>query len=527
MAYAHLLPIRYALLVSSLGAVAGTTFSVMAILTLGDIGGGLSVSSDDAAWLNTLYNVGAICGLPIIMTMAASLGRGRAMLIAGLFYSLSSIAVAVSPFYEWALVARFIHGFFGGMLPVLMMQLVMTSLFPGRGQLEGMTLFALATSVGTGIAASIGGYLLTEFGWRGLFWIQALVGGVYTLLALRVLPDERGDLEYLSTKDWPSYAFLAAGLSGLMVVMAEGERRFWLETWWIPALLLSSLVGLVYGAHSLWIAQRPLLVLKIFRKPTFTWAIILSFIFRFGTLLTVWIAPQYLARMQGFKALQTGELLLAMVPSTLLGFVLAYWLVRRVDARVALSLGLLIFALAAALCSDLAPDWALDEFRTPIVLVGFGQAFVQVALLRYAVFGVGKEEGPTCGIIFNLARLYALLGGLGGLWHLVTEREKYHYTRIAEALGNTDPLTTQRIAESQSLYTRFVTDAAATHGTALGKLSDSAMNQAYTLAYGDAFLVTTLVMFVGAILVWALPTLPSAAPPATPPVQPAKPETAT
>ena len=52
------------------------------------------------------------------------------------------------------------------------------------------------------------------------------------------------------------------------------------------------------------------------------------------------------------------------------------------------------------------------------------------------------------------------------------------------------------------------------------------MNQAYTLAYGDAFLVTTLVMFVGAILVWALPTLPSAAPPA-PPVQPAKPETAT
>lgn len=63
------------------------------------------------------------------------------MLLAGLFYTLSSIAVAVSPSFEWSLVARFLHGFFGGMLPVLMMLLVMTSLFPGKEQREGMTLY--------------------------------------------------------------------------------------------------------------------------------------------------------------------------------------------------------------------------------------------------------------------------------------------------------------------------------------------------------------------------------------------------
>lgn len=511
-------PVHYAIAVSSLGAVAGTTFSIMAILTMGDIAGGLSVSSDDAAWFNTLYNVGAICGLPIVMTMAAAFGRGRTMLLAGLFFTLSSIAVALSPHYEWALVARFLHGFFGGMLPVLMMLLVMTSLFPGKGQLEGMTLFALATSIGTGLAASIGGYLLAEFGWRWLFWIQALTGLLYTLLALKVLPGERGNLDYLRTEDWPSYAFLATGLSGLMVVMAEGERRFWMETWWIPALLLSSLVGLAYGAHSLWIADRPLLTLKIFRRSTFTWAIILSLIFRFGTLLTVWIAPQYLVRMQGYKAIETGELLLAMVPATLVGFPLAYWLVKRIDSRLVLSVGLLCFAAAAALCSYLAPDWAADQLRTPIMLAGLGQALILVALLRYAVFGVGKEEGPTCGIIFNLARLYALLGGLGGLWHLVTEREKFHYAHIAEALGSTDPLVRQRLADKAASLAPFTSDGAAAQGASLAKLSSSAIDQAFTLAYGDAFLITTLVMFIGAILVWALPGLPAAAsaPPSLP-----------
>ena len=152
------------------------------------------------------------------------------------------------------------------------------------------------------------------------------------------------------------------------------------------------------------------------------------------------------------------------------------------------------------------------------MLAGLGQALVLVALLRYAVFGVGKEEGPTCGIIFNLARLYALLGGLGGLWHLVTEREKYHYSHIAETLGSTDPLVKQRLADKAAAFVPFTSDGAAAQGASLAKLSSSAIDQAFTLAYGDAFLVTTLVMFIGTILVWALPGLPAAAsaPPSLP-----------
>jgi DHA2 family multidrug resistance protein len=34
------------------------------IFSLGDIGGGLSASADDTAWLVTVYNVGQILGQP-------------------------------------------------------------------------------------------------------------------------------------------------------------------------------------------------------------------------------------------------------------------------------------------------------------------------------------------------------------------------------------------------------------------------------------------------------------------------------
>src|SRR3546814_13090057 len=84
---------------------------------------------------------------------------------------------------------------------------------------------------------------------------------------------------------------------------------------------------------------RPLLVLAVFRRPTFSWAILLSAFFRFGSLFAIFIIPQFLARLQGYRAVATGALLVIMVPATACGLLLAYFAARRVAARLPLSAG--------------------------------------------------------------------------------------------------------------------------------------------------------------------------------------------
>src|SRR3546814_13088245 len=68
-----------ALSVAGYGSLLGSMFPVMAIMTVSDIGGGLSAAADAAALVNTIQNVGAVAGIVIAPAFAAALGRGRTM----------------------------------------------------------------------------------------------------------------------------------------------------------------------------------------------------------------------------------------------------------------------------------------------------------------------------------------------------------------------------------------------------------------------------------------------------------------
>lgn len=499
----------YALGVASLGAMIGSTFPLAAILALGDIGGGLSASADATAWLTTIYNVGQIFCLPIVMTSAAAFGRGRSMRWAGLGFALASAAVALSPNLAWALTLRFAQGFFGGMLPVLMFLLVMTSLPPGRAQVRGLAAFAAATSIGVGLAGWLAAELEQLGGWRMLFWAQAALGAGYYLLARRALPQDRGDIHFLKVKDWPSYALLSASLSALVIAISEGERHFWFETWWISACLLMGLVGMGLGAASLLKANRPLLHLDIFRKSTFSWAIVLQIIFRFGTLFAVWIAPQYLMRIHGFRLEQISAMLLPLSLGTLVALPIAFWLAPRVDQRLVLSVSLVLFALACLLSGSLSPDWTAQNFAPALLVAGLGQGLFSVATLRFAVYGIGKTDGATCGIIFNYSRVLGLVSGIAVFSHVVNEREKYHSAMLSESVGWLAAEPANRLSQTAGGLANWVADPGGAQGAALGRLARSIAGQAYTLSYSDAFLLAAVLLLLGAVLVWALPRLPS------------------
>ncbi|HEY6644496.1 MFS transporter [Povalibacter sp.] len=499
-----------AIAVSTFGAVVAATMPLAVILSMPDIAGGLSVSADEASWITTLYNVGTLAGIPAAVGVAGVTGRGRTMWIFGLGFALSSLAIGLGHSLPWVFLARFVEGFFGGALPLLMMLIVLTSLPPGRGQLEGLTLFAVATSIGAGIAAWVADALVAFGGWRALFTSQAVAGAIYTLLALFVLRSDRGNRALLKSFDWPSFLLLSIGLGLVLIFLAEGERRFWFEKWWIAATLVCGLLCIAFAVQSMRRAERPLLVLSIFRRPTLSWSLILQLAFRFGTLLAVFIAPQYLARIQGFRTEQLGSVMLVMAAATLLTTPMAYWLAARSDPRIALSVGLAAMALAAAMCVQITSEWASHEFIVPLLLAGVGQALFAVATMRYAVFGANFQDGPSHGIAFNIARTFGLVGGLALVTHAVVEREKFHSAMLAESITAFAPATAERLAAMTRALDPWLSDTSGTQRGAFAALAQGTARQAFTLAYQDAFFVTAIVLTVAAIFVWVLPALPRA-----------------
>lgn len=502
-----------ALVVSGYGAVLGSLFPLVTVLSAADVSGGLSVAADSGAWVNTMQNVGAIAGMLATPAVAFGIGRGRTMAFFGAGFVLSSLLCAIAPGLPLMLVARTLQGVFGGALPLLFMLLVMTAVPPRRGRFEWMTLFAASTSLFFGAAGLVGGLLVDHIGWRALFWSQAVLAFPYWLAARRVLTEERGQTEFLTGADWPSYAMLVVGPSMMLVALSEGERHFWFDTWWIPALLAGGLALTAFGVATLCRVAKPLLLLEVFRRPTFTWGIILSLFFRFGQMFAIFLVPAYLGRLQGYRPIETGSVLLVMVPAAALSLFAAYLWGRCLDSRWLLSAGLGSFAIAAGLCVRIMPEWAAEQLRVGAAVAGIGMGFFSVAVLRFAAFQVTIRDGPTVGIIFNLTRVFGIATGLAILSHLVVEREKFHSAMLVEAFGATSAETSQRLAQAAGAFARFSVDPAAAHAAALASVHRSASGQAFTLAFADAFLVTAIALGLSAILVWALPAVPAEQPP--------------
>lgn len=389
------------------------------ILGQADLAGGLSAAVNDASWSVTLYNVGQIAGLPMTMTAAAAFGRGRTMALAGAGFALSSAAIALSPGLGVFLAARLLQGFFGGALPVLFMVMIMTSLPPGRSQAGGLSLFAIATSVGAGFAAGLSFLLLEAGGWRGLFWCQVAVGGLYAVLAARALPHERGDAIHLRQKDWPSYVFLSVGLGLLVVFLSEGERRYWFDTWWIAAALACGAAATALGVRALAQASRPLLKLSLLRRPSFLGALLLQALFRAGSLLTLSTIPQALIRLEAYGLEQIAGLLIPMATAAAAGALASHLLCGRGHSRAALAAGLFACAIAAGLCTGVSSSWAGENYRIAIVIAGLGQGLFSVAVMRFVAVARNVRVGEYVGVG---QRLLAI-APTQGLWVQANLRE--------------------------------------------------------------------------------------------------------
>jgi DHA2 family multidrug resistance protein len=427
-----------ALAVSLFGAVVSVVFSAGVAQALAQIGGDLAPGSRQASWILTLYDLGQVAGLPLVWILGRGLGRGRAMALAGLGYALASAGVALAPDLAAALPLRVVQGLFGGMMPVFVMLMVMSSLRPGQGQAEGLAAYALTATIGAGVSTLVAVGLLELGGWRMLFWAPAMLGLLYALIASRTLVGETGQRQALHQADWPGYALLTASLGAFVVAVSEGGRHGWLETWWVTALLLvaAALLGL-----SLWSLSRspaPLLRLSIFARPTFRWSILIALVFRGPALLAVWVAPQYLVRLQGYSMAEVGDSLLVMGPATLAALPVAYGLTRYLDPRLPLSLGLALFAAAAWVGAGLSPDGAAGQLTLIASLTAVGQTLVMVPVLRFAVHGIEAIDGLTCGVLFNLARLLGQVLATAGLTQLVAGREQLLWSRLGDSVAATD-----------------------------------------------------------------------------------------
>src|SRR5207248_940137 len=106
---------------------------------------------------------------------------------------------------------------------------IMTSLFPPDRRGGVFAIYGSLAGLAVLLGPVLGGFIVTNFGWRWIFYINLPIGLITFVLALAFIPDLRPGLRH--RLDFAGVALASAGLLGVVFGLIEGQRYEWGTVW--------------------------------------------------------------------------------------------------------------------------------------------------------------------------------------------------------------------------------------------------------------------------------------------------------
>nr|WP_321964623.1 MDR family MFS transporter [Paraburkholderia sp. J7] len=472
----------------ALGALMATLDISITNSALPQIQGQIGATGTEGTWISTGYLMSEIVMIPLAAWLTRVFGL-RNFLLAN-----SALFIAFSMMCGWSntlgmmIAGRIGQGFTGGaMIPTG--QTIIRTRLPLSQLPVGMTVFGLIVLLGPLLGPVVGGWLAENISWSWCFFINLPVClALITLLIVGLEPD-RPHWESFLKADWLGIIGLAVGLSSLTVVLEEGQRERWFESHFIVTLTWVTLAGMALIALSQFTAKKPILRLSLMRNPRYASVIIIVFAVGAGLYGISYLLPQFLSLVAGYNAQQSGAImLLSGLPAFLVMPILPR-LLGKVDFRILVVSGLLLFTLSCMLDISLTAQSVGHDFVWSQLVRGVAQMLAMMPLNQASMAAVSREDSGDAAGLYNMARNLGGSVGLAIIGTLIDRREAFHSAVLRESLSANSIIGQERVASSAASWFTQTGDMAHSQMQALGQIAAQISQQSMVITYSETFWV--------------------------------------
>jgi DHA2 family multidrug resistance protein len=484
------------------GATLGAFMAVLNIqivnASLADIQGAIGAGIDDGGWISTSYLIAEIIVIPLSGWLVRVFSIRIYLLTNATLFLVFSAACALAQNLPQMIAVRALQGFTGGVLIPMAFTLIIT-LLPKARQPVGLALFAVSATFAPAIGPTIGGYLTENWGWQYIFYVNLVPGIVMIGMLWFSLEAKPMQLSLLCQGDWPGVITMAIGLSALQTMLEEGNKDDWFGS---PFIVRLSVIAVVALAAFLWIelsSTKPLLNLRLLGRRNFGLGILANFLMGIALYGSVFILPQYLARIQGYNSEQIGMVLAWTGLPQLVLIPLVPRLMKRFDARLVIGAGFALFAASNFMNVFMTPDYGSDQLFWPNVVRAIGQALAFAPLSAVATAGIEAENAGSASGLFNMMRNLGGAVGIAMLQTFLTKREQFHSNVLNQSVSLLEQATRTRIDQlTQYFLDHGIADRTEAYHEAVVAIGHIVQKQAFILAFSDTFYL------IGAALIVAL-----------------------
>ncbi|GAA4435957.1 MDR family MFS transporter [Bremerella cremea] len=475
--------------------------TTIANVALRYIAGGLSAAETDSEWVITSYLAANALVLTVSGWLSAHLGRRNYFLISIAVFTVASALCGMATSLTEIIIFRAIQGLAGGGLQPSSQGILLDS-FPTEKQGAAMSLFGIAALFGPVIGPTLGGWLVINYDWRWIFYINIPIGVIAFVAAYFLVKDP----EYLVQQrkeanrktfrlDYIGLGLLAIAVSCWEVILSKGQEwDWWGDPFWrVQLLVVACVAGFVLFIVRELKTDDPLIDLRVIKERNLAASCVILFS-AFAVLYGASVAlPAMVQRLYGYDALQAGLILSPGGFSSIsMLIVMGYLIGRGVDARWPIAVGLLLIAASNYWMAMLNLDVSPWQFILPrlVLTAGLGMIFspINVAALLYTK----KELRGSAIALISLLRNEGGSVGTSMSQTIVERREQFHLSRLNDSLDLFNSQVNSFMSLSQSIYHRASGDLVGAHLQALQTLADLRQQQALSLAYFDLYWIAAI-----------------------------------
>jgi EmrB/QacA subfamily drug resistance transporter len=468
------------------GNFLGPLYSSVANVVLPNLVASFGSDIDTMEWVITGYMLGYSIAMPVAGWLADTYGRRRMYLIGLALFTVASVLTAFAWDTSCLIAFRILQAVGGGIVSPTSMALIV-DVVPMRQRGRALGVWGLGMMLAPTFGPLVSGWIVDNLDdWRLIFFLGIPFGVAGLLLAVAKLPHDDERIGRAPFDTW-GFGLLTTALATFLIPLTQGNRLGWDDPSVQGGFVLAGLTFAGFIWRELHTAH-PMMDLSLFGQRTFSLAVGLRGILGMAYYLPIFLLPLFTQNVLGWPPTLSG---LVLVPAGLtMGLLmpLAGSLSDRIGARPLVLTGIVIAAVGTFLFARIDIDWDSSRIAVDSLIRTAALGLMFTPLTAIALTVVPHNRAASASGILNTVWQVGGSFGIAIGQMFLTYRSA---VRLSDAASS--------VVLSRSVVARTVHELALRFSPAVANatLAKQVTLLATVQAYGDTFLLATIVMALG------------------------------
>jgi DHA2 family multidrug resistance protein len=469
----------------------------------------LGAAQDTITWVLTSYIVAAAIATPITGWLSDNFGRKRLFIACIIGFVVTSALCGTAFSLTEMVIFRLAQGAFGAALAPLS-QSVIIDINPREKQGQAMAVWGAGIMVAPIIGPTLGAYLTDHWSWRWCFYINVPIGILAVIGMVLFMPDT---IRRIRRFDFFGFAMLSLAVGSLQFMLDRGAEKDWFQSTEIVVELgIAIACGWMFIVHTI-MDREPFLDKRLFIDRNFASSILFIFVIGIILLATMALLPPMLQTVFNYPVVTVGIVLAPRGIGTLIAMMVVGRLVRKVDPRLLVTLGLTATAYSLYAMTYFSMEMNYWPVVWSGVIQGFGLGFVFIPLSTIAFTTLDPRLRTDATSLFNLVRNLGSSIGVSIVAAVLTANTQTNHAALATYITPFNANLSAAGIFPAMLATPFGQPQAA-------QLNGMITIQSLMISYIDDFKLMFLITLLAAPLILILRYRPIPAPAGGPPQAP-------